>query len=652
MKFKLTAKLLIIFSITLIVPCLTIGYSSIHSAKDKMEHQITSSNRQNVSVINQLINEFLENRLKEIDIYSQFFSAENTSKNTAESLRLLDSFDQQHPSFDFIYYGTIDGKFYSAPRKDLGADYDPRERPWYKTAMSKPGQLTISSPYQSKTLGEWVVGIGKAFPDKSGVLSAEVKIADLNNVIKKVKIGNHGYAVLLDNTGNVIVYPRETMGTSVVNPYTAAMKNAQADKLQVYTGEHGKQKLIYTKNALSGWVIGGMQMKSDITNATNPILYTTTIASLLALLVAALVAIGFARHLLSNVKRLASAANRISSGDLTQPIQLKTRDELGMLGESFNQMNESLRTMVMNIGDTSGHLASSSQQLTASAEETTKAAEQITESIQEVATSSENQVVDVQVISKSAADIAESMQFISRHTEAATRTAVGATGHSELGVEAVSDVISRMDSISGQVENVHHIVNRLQAHSVEIAEIIGILSAIASQTNILALNASIEAARAGEHGRGFTIVASEVKKLAEQSGKFSAQVAELIHKIQDETDQAALAMNTTVTVVTDGLASVQTAGELFGQIRQSVNTMRKEIEQIADSSQEVFNKTSNTANAIHSIVESASETAGGSQNVSAAAEEQLAAMEQISASAAAMSRMAEDLQLVVDKFKI
>lgn len=178
------------------------------------------------------------------------------------------------------------------------------------------------------------------------------------------------------------------------------------------------------------------------------------------------------------------------------------------------------------------------------------------------------------------------------------------------------------------------------------------ITQIADQTNLLALNAAIEAARAGEHGRGFSVVADEVKKLAEGSGEAAGQIRNLILEIQTEADNAVQSMSLGSSVVEKGIDMVHQTGEVFKDILVAIEQVTAESQEVSAIIEQVNSSSQNMVDTMEGVASIAEQSAGNTQNVAASVEEQNASMQEISASTEALSSMAQDLQEAVSTFKV
>ncbi|KKB73496.1 MULTISPECIES: methyl-accepting chemotaxis protein [Bacillus] len=358
------------------------------------------------------------------------------------------------------------------------------------------------------------------------------------------------------------------------------------------------------------------------------------------------------RLIVRPIKEIQRLFAQTEQGDFTVKGTYQSKDEVGMLTASFNQMVAGVRSIIETVGETSHQVAASSQQLSASAEESTKASEYISSTIQELASGSEKQAESVESSRTIIKGMTEFAGRISSNAEKAASTAGESAQMSIEGTKAIEKVGAQMTSINETVVSLSEAFKHLSDRSDEIGKITEVITSIAEQTNLLALNAAIEAARAGEQGKGFAVVADEVRKLAEQSAHSAEQITKLIAIIQNDTKET---MNTVISAtgeVKEGLVVVNEAGGAFRKIESSI---KEAVAQINDVTALVRNLTAGTneiETAISGVQEVAETAAESTQTVSAATQEQLASMEEIASSAQILAQNAEELQHLIEKFKI
>ncbi|WP_394356298.1 methyl-accepting chemotaxis protein [Bacillus changyiensis] len=315
-------------------------------------------------------------------------------------------------------------------------------------------------------------------------------------------------------------------------------------------------------------------------------------------------------------------------------------------------MVSGVRSIIETVGETSHQVASSSQQLSASADESTKASEYISTTVQELALGSDKQVESVEHSRTVIKGMTEFAGRIASNAEKAATTVDQTAQMSLTGTKAIDKVNAQMQSINETVVSLAESFKQLTERSNQIGNITEVITSIAEQTNLLALNAAIEAARAGEQGKGFAVVADEVRKLAEQSAQSAEQITKLITIIQNDTKQT---MNTVVSAtgeVKEGLVVVSEAGGAFQKIESSIKDVVTQINGVAALVKNLTAGADEIETAVFDVKEIAETAAGSTQTVSAATQEQLASMEEIAASSQILAQNAEELQHLIRKFKI
>lgn len=394
------------------------------------------------------------------------------------------------------------------------------------------------------------------------------------------------------------------------------------------------------------------ELATIITDSNKSSTNVMIIVIILVVIVNLLLGATITRMIVNPVKEMKGLMADAENGDLTVEGKYSSKDEIGMLTDSFNSMMHRLRELMRQVHNTSEQVSASSEELTASAEQSSKASEEIASTIQEVATGAEHQVSRVEEGTKVVAEMTQNVQHINTNTYELSLNATEAAQKAREGNVSIQSTIEQMNSINTAVTQLSHVVKGLGKRSEEIGNIVEVITDIASQTNLLALNAAIEAARAGEHGRGFAVVADEVRKLAVQSTDSAQNVIHLIEIIQDETHAAVQSMETTAYEVTEGIGAVHKAGQSFASIQSSIEEVSKQIQDVSAAAEQLSIGSEQVLRSEKELAEIAEDAAFGSQNVAASIEEQLASMEEISASADSLAQMAEELQLQIRRFKV
>jgi methyl-accepting chemotaxis protein len=248
--------------------------------------------------------------------------------------------------------------------------------------------------------------------------------------------------------------------------------------------------------------------------------------------------------------------------------------------------------------------------------------------------------------------MAETAQQVASEAQKAASYSSQAADRAHNGEEFIQEVHTKIIQLKETVDISAEVVRRLEARSVEIGKIVDVMRGISRQTNLLALNAAIEAARAGEHGRGFSVVADEVRILAEQSTNSAIQIVALINEIQTETQAAVEAMEVGTRMVDEATTLAISANEAFTAITQSVNQTVSTIHEIAAASEEQAASSEEMTSSMQTVAHVSRQNVNGAKQVAAATEEQQVNMEKLADSSGTLVAMAEQLTALVGRFKV
>ncbi|WP_107924710.1 methyl-accepting chemotaxis protein [Lysinibacillus parviboronicapiens] len=357
-------------------------------------------------------------------------------------------------------------------------------------------------------------------------------------------------------------------------------------------------------------------------------------------------------RLLKPLKKVVNVANQVANGELKDVDLEITKDEIGNLSQSIKTMVTNLQHIILNIRNTSDHVSSAANQLTVNAGETLNSSTNIAKDMSEITLNAEASMVMTEETAAAMEETATGIQQIADSANTAAESSIAASLASERGDHVVQQVIAQMQLINNSVEQIGTTINGLHVNTKKISDIVSIITAIADQTNLLALNAAIEAARAGEHGKGFAVVADEVRRLAEQSSQSATEIYNLISTIQSDSNASITVMEKGKADVKVGMEFTNEVGKIFNEILTSAEEVANQIREISAASQQISASSEEVSASVNNIKQSAEQSSEFSSNVSKATQEQLATMQDVKEASTSLGQTAQELQALVAKFKL
>jgi len=346
------------------------------------------------------------------------------------------------------------------------------------------------------------------------------------------------------------------------------------------------------------------------------------------------------------------AASAVSEGDLTVQLEMSSSDDIGHLTVAFSEMIASLHSLseqTLNAADeTSGGaagVAATAQQIQASLDQLINIIQQLADN----ATRESKMAEDVYTLS---AEIHNALQQSSEQAAEGAETSMTSSSLAEEGRKDAAAAVDKMGSVRESILEAVDIIKTLGEQSQEIGIVGDVIDNIADQTNLLALNAAIEAARAQEQGRGFSVVAEEVRKLAEESTRSTTRIANLVREIQKNTAAAVEKAERASQEVSEGMEAVQVAGGSLGKINEFVKQSAELSRTIADTSKHHLELGSRIMEAMEEIRVIADTNASNSEEISASSQEQSASMQELSATSIQLTNLADNMKGLVERYKL
>ncbi|MED4285349.1 methyl-accepting chemotaxis protein [Priestia megaterium] len=649
-KFTLKQKFLTLITGVLVVSTVSLVTLSNEEAKKQMEQIFTGNAQTSVSTLNDVVNDQFTKQFEKIKYAgAQLSSIGKKDKNAEEVLKYLEGTDSDVAS---AYIGFENKKMISQPKQTWPSSYDPTSRPWYTEAKNHSGEVILTEPYVDATTGDMVITIATEIADKSGVVAIDLKLDAIATLTSKTKIGTEGFSFIIDGKGKVLSHPDFKAGDDVndVARLKKLVESGETNGSYNYNLNGEDKHLMYMKNDITGWKIGASYNKAEINDLAQPIVNKSIIVTIVILILAIVITYFVVAAIIRPINRLKAISEKVANGDLAQTVEIKSQDELGKLGESFNKMIYSLREMVHSITNTSVNLASSSEELSASTEENVSSIRQISESIQEISNGSNDQLRSTNTVSKVINDISEDINRMGTNIDSVTNATLDTSKKANDGVGVINEAIKQINVVKETASNTEKDFNILVEKAHEIMKFNEIISDIAQQTNLLSLNAAIEASHAGDKGKGFAVVADEIRKLAEESRDAAKQIGFLIENIQTSVTNASVSMSDSVSSVESGSEKVLEAGKTFEDIVQQINELSVSMKEISTFATNIGQGTEEMVQSFTEISNVSEEITSSIDNVASVTEQQNASMEDISKASESLTRMAEELKDLISHF--
>ncbi len=430
-------------------------------------------------------------------------------------------------------------------------------------------------------------------------------------------------------------------------------KNAQAKLLFYNASEKEMAKLLEAVDAISSYNKESADLATKITldiYAKSKMIFITLQA--LCFLLTLLLFYALYQSIEKPIEDLIEVSKKVGSGDLSVQANIFANDEIGVLAQQYNLTIAQIKNLVVQLQNTSSDLNKSAEFVKQSIEQTAEATQSVASNTSIISNQIDEQATAITQTTIMIDKVAQDIQVSTELTTGSAKVARDALDKTHEGVELIKQLSFQMNQIAMAAGGTADAINNLGNRSNEIGTITQTISEISSQTNLLALNAAIEAARAGEHGRGFSVVAEEVRKLAEQSQKASEKIANLIKMIQKETNDAINVMAIGKTEVQKGIEAVGKSGVAFEQIAKMSEDNGEYIEQISERMNIVLTSINEIIKHAEQIQNSSNIISTEVQSTAASSQEQTATVQEIASSSHVLAELAEKMGQLTRKFKI
>lgn len=656
-------RLIIIFSVLILLCSATIGYVSLRTARLSLTKEAETSLVSLAYEGAKYTNSVMDKQKSTLELISSL-----------EEIKSMD-WEQQQP-FLIDQVSKVDFMDIAVVHKNGNAYYSDGtisqlgDREYIKKALQ--GETNVSDLLLSRVTNQLVLMFATPIKNKNEVVGVLIGRRDgnsLSNIVGDSGFGVNGTSFIINRSGTMVAHGDKQKVANQFNPIDGVKDDESLRSIatlfeNVLSNMRGASEYNFEGNNLyagyapiqgTNWIYFINANKADILSSVPILRKNVIISSLIIFFITVLITAYISRKITKPIIDVARYSQNLAHLDITQDIPdkfINRKDEIGNLANSMQTIIENLRNIIHEINDSSQHVAATSQELTATSQETAKAAEEVTRTVEEIARGASEQAISTEEGSSRANLLGEAIEKNHNFTVGLTNASKNVSQVVKEGLEEIDSLFKITEENNQAVKMIYDVIIKTNESSNEIGEASNIISSIAEQTNLLALNAAIEAARAGDAGRGFAVVADEIRKLAEKSSSSSKSINTTVLQLQNNAQDAVKTMDRISDIVREQTISVENSKDKYISIEHAMSEEVNMVTELYVLGRDMEAMRNEILGILENLTAIAEENSASTEQASASMQEQAASIEQISASSESLSTLAQNLQLVINKFKI
>lgn len=678
---SLKTELIIIFGVIFtVIFVLTTAANTLITGRyigDEVERALQSSVNNNALLIHEMMDDHF-NYMATLSEHPEIYQNGNNplQYTDAEWARFASQFRPQMDRKGYVRMFLSDNQANSYRLDDQRVHVDISTRDYYQIAMT--GQPNISDVLIGAASGEAILIIAQPIERAGGIqgiLYAVMNHSEISRISDQLTYGETGFSYIVNGNGDIITSPnlehienQENL-VDIANQDDSIRGLAELLENEVLVGNTGYgEYTAYGNHRVAAYapinhpyldwyiitVVNEDEVFSGVVSSRRIGILLSVISLVVVLSVLYVASDKIAQPIIRVTHRLNQLAALDFSGDwdISQSKNAQRKDEIGEMTKALFTMKNNVADFIHATSDSADQVASSAEELTVGAIETSRASDEVAKTINEIARGATDQAKDTENTASNIDELSHLLDNNEKYIVQLNKAAEKIDSQKEEGFKILSELVTKTKESNVASEKVYETIlsNNESAERIETAS--SMIQSIADQTNLLALNAAIEAARAGEAGRGFAVVADEIRKLAEDSNRFTSDIKEVIAELKSKSDQAVNTMNEVKNIVDQQSLSVKETEAKFEGIADATTFVREVVDKLNESSELMSKNKDNIVELVQSLSAISEENAAGTEQASAVTEQQAANIREVANAGENLASIAEDLKNIIQKFKV
>lgn len=577
---------------------------------------------------------------REYMMWSSLYNTVQTAASASEFIMAISVFASYGDGISSA--GELKNGFYNTFKESINDNTE--DGLWISSHEELDSQLNID---KSKYAASFV----QSFVNFDGYVVIDINAKAVTNVLKNLKLDEGSITGYISPDGTEILNIDNQENVFSKQDF---YKNASSGNNLPSIVKYQKQRylFVFSNIAETGFNVCCLVPEKVMLKQAYEIRNLTIGITIIAIIIAFLIAIFLAYSIYKAIRSATAVLEKAAGGDLTGSVQMKRKDEFGILGNSINSMISNMKILLNKVDQVSGLVQSSSDDVTRASELLASSSDEICNSVAEIESGTSSQAIEAGNCLEQMALLSEKINTLTKNTSAIESISHNTKTYASQGIEIIDQLNKRAKDTQEVTKAVIEGISKLNDESNTIENIVEVISSISDQTSLLSLNASIEAARAGDSGKGFAVVADEIRKLADESMQAVSRISDIITRINSQTVITVETARRAEQIVGAQQDALVTTVNLFNTINKYVEDLVENLDNITTGIEQMSVTKDQTLSAIQSISDVSERSAASTLQVSATIVNQMDAVKQLNNNAETLNNNSKDLLGAVTQFKL